>query len=257
MAFPPIPGPPSRTAFSSPTRLTKPTSRKPAPFRKWPASAASRWRKWPSPGCFAIPSSRAPSSAPAASNKSSRTSPLFKTCNYPPRSAPASTPSFKPSRDRKGAEALLLQPLRRVLPPSRLRRACHRVYHRHIPQRIFKCHRRHSAFPHRARKPVALQRVLIAGRKFFHRPSTARPIAPIVDRDARSSSRSRIEGNLRLDLSLRPVKSHALLLLQLHAARENAVPRRVFQNRRRQHIHAVHSGVPRHRADTPDPKRRV
>src|SRR5205085_3839740 len=64
-----------------------------------------------------------------------------------------------------------------------------------------------------------------------------------VDQDARDFTGRRVEGNLRLDASRGPVKAHALLELNLRAAREDAMARREFQDGRGEYIHVVDARV--------------
>src|SRR6267143_5994920 len=124
----------------------------------------------------------------------------------------------------------------RPFPPPRFPSPEHRLNHRHIRDRILQRYRNLTPLANRPRKRVSLHRILVANRNRFHPNTTAKHVASIINRNSCRTVRRRIKWYLDLDPPGRPQELHPLVMHKLRATRKHRLPRRKFQNHRRQPV---------------------
>ena len=150
----------------------------------------------------------------------------------------------------------------RPFPGARFRGTKNRFDDRHVLDRVREWNGHWSAFPHGSGKDIALNRVLVAGRKSFYRDAATQEIPPVVDENSAGPVIGRIKGDFDFDAAFRPQHLHALIRDKLRAAGKRRVPRRELEHGRGQPVHLERWGLSPAALDTrngssPNRKREV
>src|SRR5215469_610591 len=128
-------------------------------------------------------------------------------------------------------------------PFSGLGRAEHSFDDRHVADGILQGIGNLAVFADGLREQVSLNRELVAdGEGFGELTSRGVQVLAIINIDAGRLVRGGVEGDLNVDAAFRAKELHALVVDQLRRAGKNALPGRVFEDRRREPV-GLETGV--------------